>query len=107
MQLDKNDKENVPISSEGKMSAIKKRCHDSDSEPDSLRTRNTKRVRSSNIQAHLEASSTERKEFQDQLMAEVKEGNRIVAESARRTADFQDNLLKVFAALIPPAVPQN
>jgi hypothetical protein len=40
-------------------------------------------------------------------MTEVKEGNCIVAESARRTADFQDNLLKVFAALIPPAAPQN
>lgn len=64
-------------------------------------------IRSFNIQAHLEAGSSERKKFQDELMAEVKEGNHIVAESVQRTADFQDSLLKVFTALIPPAAPQN
>jgi len=40
-------------------------------------------------------------------MEELKEGNHIIAESAQRTADFQDNLLKVFAALIPPTMSQN
>jgi hypothetical protein len=103
----KDDKENLRISFTGESTAIKKHHHDPDSEPNSPHPRNTKRVRSFNIQAHLEAGSSERREFQDELMTEVKEGNCIVAESARRTADFQDNLLKVFAALIPPAAPQN
>jgi hypothetical protein len=108
MRSAKDDKENLPaISSKGKSTVAKKRHHNSDSEPDSPHPRNTKHVHSLNIQAHLEASSSERRVFQDELMAEVKEGNRIVVESARKTADFQDNLLKVFVALTPPATPQN
>jgi hypothetical protein len=102
-----DDKENLPISSKGKTTTIKKRYCDSNSEPDSPHPRNTKCVCSLNIQAHLETSSTEWREFQDKLMEELKEGNHIIAESAQRTADFQDNLLKVFAALIPPTMSQN
>ena len=88
MQSVKDGKENLPILSKGKSTATKKRHHSSDSEFDSSCPRNTKHVRSLNIQAYLETSSTERREFQDKLMVEVKEGNHIVVESAQRTADF-------------------
>ena len=106
----KGDKENMSLFSESKhtaTTATKKHHLVSDSEPDLPCPHNTKCVCSSNIQAHLKASSSERREFQGKLMIEVKEGNRIVAESVWRTADFQDSLLKVFTALIRSAVPQN
>lgn len=86
----------------GENTSSKKRVKSESDSEDTPPPRNSKRVRSFNLQGFLEEERERREEFQGKMLLQIEKGNDQFAKSADNTKAFQTDFLTLLARALPP-----